>query len=50
MLTNDESGAIGNNFRSIQQLNDRTVYRNTYAVDLLYFLFEFAQYAMYTDF
>lgn len=48
-LKNGNDKMIGNNFRSIQQTYDRPVYQNTYATDLLYFLFEFVEYALYTD-
>lgn len=48
-LKSGKDQIIGDNFRSIQQTNDRPVYQNTYATDLLYFLFEFVEYALYTD-
>lgn len=48
-LKNDEDAPVVNNFRDVQQTNERTVYRNTYAADLPFFLFEFADSAMYTD-
>lgn len=48
-LKNDEDHPVVNNFRSVQETNERTVYRNTNAAELLFFLFEFADAAQYTD-